>query len=212
MASRPSMRPSTDRAAAPWPFNQACDCGLCVSSIQRYGSDTTVPCSVLGTFLTSATGGLTTSAVVAMPAVPCRQAMAAAPAASSRGRRSRWGRGGVVGMADGSRQPRIRERWLGPTSDAHPTFFEAAKRWTDRARFERFAEARQTAIEQHLKAAGHTQALRVVRRSPRGKLRAVWYLKHRRVRAHPLGKTHELRCAPYAWSATYRYSCLQRVR
>ena len=58
-----------------------------------------------------------------------------------------------------------------------PSDFETAKRWIDRARFERFSEARQTAIEEHFRAAGHFQALRVVRRSPRGKHRAVWYLE-----------------------------------
>lgn len=57
-----------------------------------------------------------------------------------------------------------------------PDDFETAKRWIDRAKFERFAEARQTAIEEHFRAAGLAQALRVVRRSPRGKHRAVWFL------------------------------------
>ena len=58
-----------------------------------------------------------------------------------------------------------------------PGDFETAKRWIDRAKFERFAEARQTAIEEQFRAAGHSQALRVVRRSPRGKHRAVWFLE-----------------------------------
>lgn len=58
-----------------------------------------------------------------------------------------------------------------------PVDFEEAKRWIDRTRFERFAQARQTAIEEHFRAAGHMRALRVVRRSPRGKHRAVWYLE-----------------------------------
>ena len=58
-----------------------------------------------------------------------------------------------------------------------PGDFEAAKRWIDRAKVELFAEARQTAIEQHFRAGGHAQALRVVRRSPRGKHRAVWFLE-----------------------------------
>lgn len=40
-----------------------------------------------------------------------------------------------------------------------------------------FAAARQSTIEQHFRAAGHAQALRVVRRSPRGKHRAVWFLE-----------------------------------
>ncbi len=58
-----------------------------------------------------------------------------------------------------------------------PDDFEAAKRWIDRARLERFAEARQATIEEHFRSAGHTQALRVRRRSPGGKHRAVWYLE-----------------------------------
>jgi len=58
-----------------------------------------------------------------------------------------------------------------------PASFEDAKRWIDRTRFELFALARQTAIEEHFRAAGHSQALRVVRRSPRGKHRTIWYLE-----------------------------------
>lgn len=42
-----------------------------------------------------------------------------------------------------------------------PGDFEAAKRWIDRAKVELFAAARQTAIEQHFRAAGHAHALRV---------------------------------------------------
>jgi hypothetical protein len=58
-----------------------------------------------------------------------------------------------------------------------PGDFESAKRWIDRTKFELFATARQTAIEGHFRAARHTQALKVVRRSPRGKHRAVWFLE-----------------------------------
>lgn len=58
-----------------------------------------------------------------------------------------------------------------------PVDFEAAKRWIDRAKFELFAESRRNAIEQHFRESGHHRALRVVRRSPRGKHRAVWFLE-----------------------------------
>lgn len=67
-----------------------------------------------------------------------------------------------------------------------PVDFESAKRWIDRGKFEVFAAARQTAIEQHFRAAGHAQALKVVRRSPRGKHRTVWYLE-----PYPLGQSAE---------------------
>ena len=58
-----------------------------------------------------------------------------------------------------------------------PSEFDSAKRWIERAKLERFAKARQTSIEQHFRAAGYTQALRLVRRSPGGRHRAVWYLE-----------------------------------
>lgn len=58
-----------------------------------------------------------------------------------------------------------------------PAGFDAAKRWIDRAKFERFDAARQTSIEQRFRAAGFSQALKVTRRSPGGKHRAVWYLE-----------------------------------
>lgn len=58
-----------------------------------------------------------------------------------------------------------------------PLDFEAAKRWIDRAKLERFVDARRSAIEEHFRAAGHSHALRVVRRSPGGKHRAVWFLE-----------------------------------
>lgn len=58
-----------------------------------------------------------------------------------------------------------------------PADFESAKRWIDRAKLERFVEARRPLIEEHFRSAGHTQALRVVRRSPGGKHRAVWFLE-----------------------------------
>ena len=41
-----------------------------------------------------------------------------------------------------------------------PGDFETAKRWIDRAKFERFAEARQAATEEHFRAVGHSKALR----------------------------------------------------
>lgn len=57
-----------------------------------------------------------------------------------------------------------------------PDGFDAAKRWVDRAKLESFADARRPSLEDHFRAAGHSEALRVVRRSPRGKHRAVWFL------------------------------------
>lgn len=66
-----------------------------------------------------------------------------------------------------------------------PQEFEPAKRWIDRAKLELFAAARRTAIEQHFRAAGHVQALRVARRSPRGKHRAVWYLEPYQLEQEP---------------------------
>lgn len=53
--------------------------------------------------------------------------------------------------------------------------FLAAKRWIERARPEQFMEARRAAVVSHFRAAGHTEALRLCRRSPGGKHRAVWY-------------------------------------
>lgn len=58
-----------------------------------------------------------------------------------------------------------------------PDGFDAAKRWVDRAKLESFADARRPSLEDHFRAAGHGEALRVVRRSPRGKHRAVWFLE-----------------------------------
>jgi hypothetical protein len=58
-----------------------------------------------------------------------------------------------------------------------PSDFDSAKRWIDRAKFEVYVGARQMAIEQHFRAAGHSQALKVVRRSPAGRHRAVWFLE-----------------------------------
>ena len=58
-----------------------------------------------------------------------------------------------------------------------PSDFESAKRWIDRTQFERFSDARRSAIEEHFRSAGHAQALWVKRRSPRGKHRTVWYLE-----------------------------------
>ena len=55
--------------------------------------------------------------------------------------------------------------------------FDAAKGFVTRARLEVFVEARRAAIEAHFRAAGHSQALVVRRRSPGGKHRAVWYLE-----------------------------------
>jgi hypothetical protein len=53
--------------------------------------------------------------------------------------------------------------------------FSTAKRWIERARPEQFMEARRAAVESHFRAAGYTEALRLCRRSPGGKHRAVWY-------------------------------------
>lgn len=53
--------------------------------------------------------------------------------------------------------------------------FEAAKRWVASSELETFGKARRTAIEQHFRSAGHEQALRIARRSPGGKHRAVWF-------------------------------------
>ena len=58
-----------------------------------------------------------------------------------------------------------------------PTGFEAAKRWIDRAKFEIFDAARRAEIEQHFRAAGFAQGLKVTRRSPGGKHRAHWFLE-----------------------------------
>lgn len=55
--------------------------------------------------------------------------------------------------------------------------FEASKRWVDRAKLELFADVRAVAIDEHFRAAGHTNALRPKRRSPGGKHRAVWFLE-----------------------------------
>lgn len=79
----------------------------------------------------------------------------------------------------GSTDPAQREFDAGALAPAAggPGDFESAKRWIDRGKFAVFAEARKAAIEQHFRAAGHTRALKVVRRSPRGKHRTVWYLE-----------------------------------
>jgi hypothetical protein len=55
--------------------------------------------------------------------------------------------------------------------------FEASKRWVDRAKVELFMTARESAIEEHFRAVGHNQGVRVRRRSPGGKHRAVWFLE-----------------------------------
>lgn len=55
--------------------------------------------------------------------------------------------------------------------------FEAAKRWVGRAGLETYLAARRAALEQHFRSAGHDRALRVSKRSPGGKHRAVWFLE-----------------------------------
>lgn len=72
-----------------------------------------------------------------------------------------------------------------------PDGFDAAKRWVDRAKLESFVDARRPGIEDHFRAAGHLEALRVVRRSPGGKHRAVWYLE-----AYPLTEQQADAAAP----------------
>jgi hypothetical protein len=55
--------------------------------------------------------------------------------------------------------------------------FDASKRWIENARLMTFAEARRKAIEDHFRSCGQARAMRPVKRSPRGKHRAVWYLE-----------------------------------
>jgi hypothetical protein len=98
-----------------------------------------------------------------------------------------------------------------------PGDFEAAKRWIDRAKFELFAAARQTAIEQHFRAAGHKRALKVVRRSPRGKHRAVWFLESyplpdRADEPEPIGQQDTLEHAETSQSIRYDFTPPGEVR
>jgi hypothetical protein len=55
--------------------------------------------------------------------------------------------------------------------------FEASKRWVDRADLQTFVDARRQDLEAHFRDRGHTRCLRVERRSPGGRHRAVWYLQ-----------------------------------
>lgn len=55
--------------------------------------------------------------------------------------------------------------------------FDNCKRWVDRAKLPIFCSARESAIEDHFRSSGHDRALRLGRRSPGGKHRAVWFLE-----------------------------------
>lgn len=83
----------------------------------------------------------------------------------------------------GSEDPSQREfdaEALAQAADG-PDGFEPAKRWIDRARPELFLDARRSSIEQFFSERGHETALRVERRSPGGRHRAVWFLQAYRI-------------------------------
>lgn len=55
--------------------------------------------------------------------------------------------------------------------------FESAKRLVERAEVIRFVEARRDSLEEFFRSKGFSQCLKVERRSPGGRHRAVWYLQ-----------------------------------
>jgi hypothetical protein len=55
--------------------------------------------------------------------------------------------------------------------------FDASKRWLENSKLKTFTDARRNAIEDYFRACGQAGAIRLVKRSPRGKHRAVWYLE-----------------------------------
>jgi hypothetical protein len=55
--------------------------------------------------------------------------------------------------------------------------YEASKRWVDRCKVILYVAARQEALEEHFRAAGHQQCLRPAVKSTRGKHRASYFLQ-----------------------------------